>query len=89
MAQTHSTEQDTAQDAIDAISESQARDEIVTVSVRIGSPQHHALCAELQARCDDSVDTTDRDGNEVGEYWGEDDDGEWRVHVHAVYPRED
>lgn len=64
--------------AADAIKRSQDFSEIVHVlnlpSVEIG----------LLAECDDWVENGEGDdGEKITEYWGANDDGDWRVHLHG------
>ena len=54
----------------DAIAESQIRDRIVTLE------RTAELAAELDALADDSCDSSG-----ITEYWGHDEDGDWRIHL--------
>lgn len=56
-----------------SIASSQFENRIVWIREDLGGHIHHALtCA-----CEDFAEGNDG----VVEYWGKDDDGEWRVHV--------
>jgi hypothetical protein len=59
-------------------------------SVSRGSIEHLYRCGAdvldvLRARCDDSCESAGTDTYDltICEYWGEDEDGAWRIHAHT------
>jgi hypothetical protein len=56
--------------------ESQQMDKIVHID------WEHSIELELDVECDDSSGWYKTDDGKCCEFWGEDESGEWRVHLH-------
>jgi len=67
-----------------AINHSVASKEIVTINVpSLDCERALELCDDLNLECDTNV-LYENWGRPIHEFWGANDDGEWRVHVLAA-----